>query len=58
MHKKSKYKIPADLGGSGAQFLLTYLTTLLDSFESIISFRRARKSIACIPSNQISKIIC
>ena len=45
MQKKNKYKIPYDLGGSGAQFLLTYLTTLIDSKESTILLEEPEKAL-------------
>ncbi len=45
MHKKGSYKIPADLGGSGAQYLLTYLTELIDSNENIILLEEPEKAL-------------
>ena len=45
MHNKGKYKIPAEIGGSGAQFLLTYLTTLIDSEESTILLEEPEKAL-------------
>lgn len=45
MHNKGKYKIPAEIGGSGAQFLLTYLTSLIDSEESTILLEEPEKAL-------------
>ena len=45
MHKKGSFKIPADLGGSGAQYLLTYLTELIDSNENIILLEEPEKAL-------------
>ena len=45
MHNKGKYKIPAEIGGSGAQFLLTYLTALIDSEESTILLEEPEKAL-------------
>ena len=45
MHNKGKYKIPAEIGGSGAQFLLTYLTALIDSEENTILLEEPEKAL-------------
>ncbi len=45
MHNKGKYKIPAEIGGSGAQFLLTYLTSLIDSEENTILLEEPEKAL-------------
>ena len=44
-HQKNGYKIPADLGGSGAQYLLTYLTELLEANENIILLEEPEKAV-------------
>ncbi len=44
-HNKGKYKIPSELGGSGAQFLLTYLTAILDSNENTILLEEPEKAL-------------
>ena len=45
MHQKGKYKIPAEIGGSGAQFLLTYLTALIDSQDNTILLEEPEKAL-------------
>ena len=45
IHQKNGFKVPADLGGSGAQYLLTYLTELLDSNENTILLEEPEKAL-------------
>ena len=44
-HNKGKHKISAQYGGSGAQFLLTYLTAILDSKENTILLEEPEKAL-------------
>ena len=45
LHNKGKFKIPHEIGGSGAQYLLTYLTALIDSEESTILLEEPEKAL-------------
>jgi len=45
MHNKGKFKIPAELGGSGAQYLLTYLTACIESEDNTILLEEPEKAL-------------
>tara|TARA_Y100000816_G_scaffold25013_1_gene16103 strand:+ start:501 stop:2267 length:1767 start_codon:yes stop_codon:yes gene_type:complete len=44
-HSKGKHKIPHESGGSGAQFLLTYLNAIIDSKENTILLEEPEKAL-------------
>jgi len=45
MYKKDNFKIPADLGGSGAQHLLTFLTEVVSSKGNTILLEEPEKAL-------------
>ena len=48
--------MPADLGGSGAQYLLTYLTELLDSHENTILLEEPEKALHASLQIKLAKL--
>lgn len=56
VHQKNGFKIPADLGGSGAQYLLTYLTELLESRENTILLEEPEKALHASLQIKLAKL--
>ena len=56
LHQKNGFKVPADLGGSGAQYLLTYLTELLDSNENTILLEEPEKALHASLQIKLAKL--
>lgn len=56
VHQKNGFKVPADLGGSGAQYLLTYLTELLDSHENTILLEEPEKALHASLQIKLAKL--
>ena len=58
MHKKNNFKIPSELGGSGAQYLLTYLTQLLDSNGNTILLEEPEKALHASLQIKLANLFC
>ena len=55
-HQKNGFKIPSDLGGSGARYLLTYLTELLDSNNKTILIEEPEKALHASLQIKLAKL--
>ena len=56
MYKKDKFKIPADLGGSGAQHLLTFLTEVVSSKDNTILLEEPEKALHASMQIKLAKL--
>jgi len=56
MYKKDKFKIPSDLGGSGAQHLLTFLTEIVSSRENTIILEEPEKALHASLQIKLAKL--
>jgi predicted ATPase len=56
MYKKDKFKIPSDLGGSGAQHLLTFLTEILSSQDNTILLEEPEKALHASMQIKLAKL--
>ena len=56
MYKKDKFKIPSDLGGSGAQHLLTFLTEVVSSKENTIILEEPEKALHASMQIKLAKL--
>ena len=55
-HQKYGYKIPSDFGGSGARYLLTYLTELLDSNNKTLLIEEPEKALHASLQIKLAKL--
>jgi len=56
MYKKDKFKIPSDLGGSGAQHLLTFLTEIVSSQDNTILLEEPEKALHASMQIKLAKL--
>ena len=56
MYKKDKFKIPSDLGGSGAQHLLTFLTEIVSSEDNTILLEEPEKALHASMQIKLAKL--
>ena len=56
MYKKDNFKIPSDLGGSGAQHLLTFLTEIISSKNNTILLEEPEKALHASMQIKLAKL--
>ena len=56
MYKKDKFKIPSDLGGSGAQHLLTFLSEIISSQDNTILLEEPEKALHASMQIKLAKL--
>ena len=56
MYKKDKFKIPSDLGGSGAQHLLTFITEIVSSEDNTILLEEPEKALHASMQIKLAKL--
>ena len=56
MYKKDNFKIPSDLGGSGAQHLLTFLTQIVASQDNTILLEEPEKALHASMQIKLAKL--
>ena len=56
MYKKDKFKIPSDLGGSGAMHLLTFLTEIVSSQDNTILLEEPEKALHASMQIKLAKL--